>query len=76
MRRCGRLPPGAAPIARPLVGGRRPGRGQTGLVWQTRPVYNKPKKLALVATARKILVWAWAVFREQTPFDAQRAAAA
>jgi len=28
-----------------------------------------------VAAARKILVWAWAVFREQTPFDAQRAVA-
>jgi len=36
---------------------------------------GKPKKLALVAAARKILVWAWAVFREQTPFDAQRAVA-
>jgi len=30
---------------------------------------GKAKKLALVAAARKILVWAWAVFRNQTPFD-------
>jgi len=33
---------------------------------------GKPKKLALVAAARKILVWAWAVFRSNTPFDATR----
>jgi transposase len=30
---------------------------------------NKPKRLAWVAAARKILVWAWAVFRDQTPFQ-------
>lgn len=33
---------------------------------------GKPKKLALVAAARKILVWAWAVFRNNTPFEATR----
>jgi transposase len=33
---------------------------------------GKPKKLALVAAARKILVWAWAVFRSNTPFDVTR----
>lgn len=33
---------------------------------------GKPKKLALVAAARKILVWAWAVFKSKTPFDAAR----
>jgi transposase len=33
---------------------------------------GKPKKLALVAAARKILVWAWAVFRTNTPFDVTR----
>ena len=33
---------------------------------------GKPKKLALVAAARKILVWSWAVFRTDTPFDAAR----
>ncbi len=33
---------------------------------------GKPKKLALVAAARKILVWAWAVFISNTPFDANR----
>jgi len=30
---------------------------------------NKPKRLAQVAAARKMLVWAWAVFRSQTAFQ-------
>jgi len=30
---------------------------------------GKAKKLALIAAARKILVWAWAVFRDHTTFD-------
>ncbi len=30
---------------------------------------HKPKKVALVAAARKILVWAWAVFRSAQPFQ-------
>ena len=34
---------------------------------------GKPKMVALVAAARKILVWAWAVFRDQTTFDPRRA---
>ena len=33
---------------------------------------NKPKKLALVAAARKILIWCWAVFKTNTPFDTTR----
>lgn len=33
---------------------------------------GKPKKVALVAAARKILVWAWAVFHSSTPFDATK----
>jgi transposase len=33
---------------------------------------GKPKKLALVAASRKILVWSWAVFRSETPFDTTR----
>jgi len=33
---------------------------------------GKPKKLALIASARKILVWAWAVFRSNKPFDVTR----
>lgn len=33
---------------------------------------GKAKKLALVAAARKILVWAWAVFHSGTPFDAAK----
>lgn len=30
---------------------------------------GKPKMVALIAAARKILVWAWAVFKHQTTFD-------
>lgn len=29
---------------------------------------GKPKKLAMVAAARKILIWCWAVFRQGKPF--------
>jgi transposase len=36
---------------------------------------GKAKKLALVAAARKILTWAWAVFRSNTPFDPVKAGA-
>jgi transposase len=35
---------------------------------------GKPKMVALVAAMRKLLIWAWAVFRQQTPFDPTRAA--
>ena len=35
---------------------------------------GKSKKLALVAAARKILVWAWAVVHHQQDFDATKAA--
>lgn len=34
---------------------------------------GKPKKLALVACSRKILVWAWAVFNSLSPFDPNKA---
>ncbi len=37
---------------------------------------GKAKKLALVAAARKLLIWAWAVFRSHTPFDPSRHAQA
>lgn len=33
---------------------------------------GKPKKLALLAAARKLLVWAWAVFTSGQPFDAAK----
>jgi len=32
---------------------------------------GKAKKLAVTAAARKILIWAWAVYRTQTDFDRQ-----
>ena len=35
---------------------------------------GKAKRLALVAAARKILVWAWAVFINEVDFDAAKAA--
>lgn len=31
---------------------------------------GKPKMVALIAAARKLLTWAWAVFRRQVLFDA------
>jgi transposase len=34
---------------------------------------GKRKKVALLAATRKILVWAWAVFRDQVDFDPRRA---
>jgi transposase len=43
-----------------------------------KPIYQqlvdrgKRKKVALVACARRMLVWAWAVFRTQIPFDPSR----
>jgi transposase len=33
---------------------------------------NKPKKVALVAASRKILIWSWMVFSTNTPFDVTR----
>lgn len=33
---------------------------------------GKPKKLALLAAARKLLAWAWAVFSSGQPFDAAK----
>lgn len=34
---------------------------------------GKAKKLAWVAASRKILIWAWAVFRDQVSFQAEKA---
>lgn len=36
---------------------------------------GKAKKVALVAAARKLLTWAWAVYHSGTPFDATKFAA-
>ena len=33
---------------------------------------GKPKMVALIACARKILVWSWAIFKSNTVFDAQK----
>ena len=34
---------------------------------------GKPKKVALLAAARTLLAWAWAVFSSGQPFDATKA---
>ncbi len=49
-------------------------RGQNPLnQFYNRLVSNgKKKRLALVACARKVLVWVWAVFSTNTPFDSSR----
>ncbi len=52
-------------------------RGQNPLraFYQGMVARGKAKRLALVAAARKILTWAWAVFRSATNFDQERAKA-
>jgi hypothetical protein len=40
--------------------------------WSDCDERGKPKKLALVAAARKLLAWAWAVFSSGQPFDATK----
>ena len=49
-------------------------RGQNRLrsTYQHFLARGKPKRLALVALARKILVWALAIFRSGSPFDPER----
>lgn len=37
---------------------------------------DKRKKLAIVATARRLLVWAWAMLRDSLPWDSSRLASA
>lgn len=53
------------------LGGIR-GRNALRLFYQRLVVRGKAKKVALVACARKILVWAWAVFTNDSPFDPSR----
>jgi transposase len=52
-------------------------RGHNALraFYQSWVARGKAKKLALVAAARKILVWAWAVFRDHADFTSSVAAA-
>ncbi len=54
------------------LGGVR-GKNPLRAFYQRLVAAGKPKKVALVAAARKILVWAWAVFRYQVPVMAERA---
>lgn len=50
------------------LGGVR-GKNRLKEVYTSLTAKGKPKKLALVACARKTLVWAWAVFTSDTTFD-------
>lgn len=43
-------------------------------IYQQLLARGKAKKVALVACARRILVWAWAIFRTNSPFDPLRLA--
>jgi transposase len=52
------------------------GKNQLKLFYQSLLARNKPKKVALVACARKALTWAWAVFVHNTYFDSALAAKA
>jgi transposase len=51
-------------------------RGKNGLraFYERLVSRGKKKKVALVAAARKLLTWAWAVFRGQTVFDSTKVA--
>jgi transposase len=53
------------------LGGVR-GRNPLRCFYQRLVSRGKAKRLALVAASRKILVWAWAVFQSDQPFDPTR----
>ncbi len=53
------------------LGGVR-GRNHLRTFYSSMLARGKPKKVALIACARKALVWAWAVFSQDTPFDPSR----
>ena len=53
-------------------GGVRAKRGPLRDFYQRLVGRGKANKLALIAAARKILIWAWAVYRTDTEFDRER----
>jgi transposase len=53
-------------------GGVRARRGPLRDFYQRLVGRGKAKKLAITAAARKILIWAWAVYRTDTDFDRKR----
>lgn len=55
------------------LGGNRARHSPLTVFYQRLLSRNKPKMVALVACARKILVWAWAVFRSGSDFDPAKA---
>jgi transposase len=52
------------------------GKNQLNLFYNSLLARSKPKKVALVACARKALTWSWAVFAHNTYFDPALAAKA
>ena len=52
------------------------GKNQLNLFYKSLLARSKPKKVALIACARKALTWAWAVFAHNTYFDPALAAKA
>jgi len=78
VQRSGRISKKGDPVLRRTLymaslGGTR-GRNPLSDFYRHLVARGKPKKLALIACARKILVWAWAVFTSQQPFDPAKAA--
>jgi transposase len=55
------------------LGGSRSRTSPLGLFYRSLVDRGKAKKIALVASARKILVWSWAIFQSDTPFDPAKA---
>lgn len=51
------------------LGGTRSNKSPLGHFYRRLVERGKPRKLALIAAARKILVWAWAVFQSGQNFD-------
>jgi transposase len=57
------------------IGGVRSRHSPLRLFYDRLVTAGKPKMVALVAAARKILIWCWAVFRSHAPFSPQLACA-
>ena len=55
------------------LGGSRSQTSPLGQFYRSLVGRGKAKKVALVAAARKILVWSWAVFQSDTSFDPAKA---
>lgn len=54
------------------LGGTRSPTSPLGEFYRRLVGRGKPKMVALIACARKLIVWGWAVFRDEVPFDRAR----